>query len=242
MKLRKISSFLSAVLLSVSIWSTPVPALTGKDIVDEAVEIEKSENAGEKMLTAADTGSLGSITVKLQDTNGNLSIKGVSLALTKVADVVGGKFKIRESFASSGIDLNTIQNANELEAAASKLSQAAAKNTDVTLVTDGDGEAKADNLSAGVYLLRAVDIAGYENITPLLAAIPTFLEESGEMTYDLEILPKHTPLPQPVEKSLPQTGIDNKAFEYALISAGFFVLSGAVIAISKSGKRSKAGN
>lgn len=243
MKIKKISSFLSAVFLAVSLCSTTVPASDGKEIAGGSVEVDKSGNAGEKVLAAAEEEDLGSITVTLQDTDGSLPKKGVSFALIKAADVAGGEFRIKEPFASSGVDLNSIQNANEVEAAASRLSKIAGIKGDMTLVTDANGMAKAENLPVGVYLIFATDISGYEDITPCLVSIPTFDGESGEMVYDLEVLPKHTPLPQPEGRSLPQTGVENKAFEYAVMSVGFLILAGAAgigMAVLKNRKKKQS--
>lgn len=246
MKLKKISCLFSAVLMAVSLLSTPVLASTNGTIVDGSVEINKSTNAGEKVLTVGEEDTLGSITIKLQDTDNNLSKKDVSLAVTKVADVEGGEFKLKEAFESSEMDLNNIQNTNELEVAATKLSKiVTADNADEILTTDEDGVAKAEKLEIGVYLIFATDTKAYEDITPSLVSIPTFDDESGNMIYDIEVLPKHTAPSQSGGQDgtqvIPQTGVDNNAMEYAAISAGFLVMAGLTgIILVTSQKRKKA--
>lgn len=243
MKLKKISCLLSAVLVAVSLISTPVLASTNGDNII-TVEIDKTKNTGDKVLTVGEEGNLGSITIKLQDTDNNLSKKDVSLALTKVADVENGEFKLKESFKASEVDLNNIQNTNELDVAASKLSKTVTSdNADKILTTDEEGVAKAEKLEIGVYLIYATDTKAYEDITPSLVSIPTFDDESGNMVYDIEVLPKHTAPSQPGTQEntqvIPQTGVDNKTMEYAVISAGFLALAGLTGIIMATSKKKR---
>ncbi|MFR5556238.1 MAG: hypothetical protein ACLTKE_04930, partial [Coprococcus sp.] len=61
--------------------------------------------------------------------------------------------------------------------------------------TDADGKAIIKDLDVGVYLLYASEHKRYDDITPLLIAIPTWGEQEGDMLYDVKVIPKHTPVP-----------------------------------------------
>ena len=58
-----------------------------------------------------------------------------------------------------------------------------------------NGKAIIKDLNVGVYLLYASNDTRYDDITPLLIAIPTWGEEEGTMMYDVKVIPKHTPVP-----------------------------------------------
>lgn len=246
---RKISYFL-ATMLVLSMFSIPVMAAeqeaeneiesttdSTSDIIDGTVEVDKDSSDGEVVLTPVESEELGSISIKLEDTTKNLSKNGVKLAVVQVADVIDGEFKLLDEYSESGVDLNSIANANELEIAANKLQKIAKSGNMVT--TDSNGSASVSELPVGVYLIYAVDIAGYENITPSLVSIPTYSESIKGMSYDIEVFPKHTPLPEvSTPNSKLQTGFDDKALEYALISIGLLVVAGVVITVAyRHGKK-----
>lgn len=182
------------------------------------------------VFASADENRIGSITIKLQDTAEHLSRKDVSLALVQVADVEDGRFRLKEEYTLSGVDLNEVRSANELEIAAEKLVRIT-DNEDQILTTDEYGVANAEQLPVGVYLIYATDIKNYENITPFLVSIPSFDDEKGVMQYDVEVMPKHASLPHQELQSLPQTGFENKALEYGVLSVIFLVISGGIAVI-----------
>lgn len=264
MRIRKINGVVSFALMAVALFSVTVSASAeivsasvgtvsasaemvsasaGADTIGSIVEIDKSGNAGEQVLTAEESEILGSISVRLEDTSENRTKKGVVMGVVKVADVSGGQFEMDKAYASSGVDLNNIRNANELVIAATKLVRnAAAGEADQIITTDADGTAKTEALPVGVYLLYAVDTAQYEDISPALVSIPTFDDKKGEMVYDIEVLPKHTVPHQEGERSIPQTGMDEKILEYGLISLGFLIAAilAGVVALLVKGKKKKA--
>ena len=235
MRLRKIKYILTAVLM-LSMFSVPVMAQEVNDVVNNTVEIDKSSSSGETTLTAIDTDELGSITIQLEDTSKKHPKNDVTLAVVKVADVVNGEFVLTEDFASVEVDLNEIQNANELENAAKKLAKVNASNKSI-VITDANGTAVVSDLPVGAYLIYATDIGKYENITPFLISIPTFSEEDGKMLYDVEVLPKHSDSSVNEHTSVPNTGVDNKFFEYAVVSAAFLLSAGAVMLIFRNKKK-----
>lgn len=135
----------------------------------------------------------GSIEIQLMDGGVGTSKEGVVFEYSKVADVVDGEYELLDTYRGSGIDLNTIETAEQLEEAALQLSNY--KTTDGSCTTDTSGKAIIKDLNVGVYLLYASDDSGYDDITPLLIAIPTWGEEEGTMMYDVKVIPKHTPVP-----------------------------------------------
>lgn len=135
----------------------------------------------------------GSIEIELTDGGVGTSKEGVVFEYAKVADVIDGEYQLLDIYQESGIDLNEIETAEQLEEAALQLSNY--KTTDGSCTTDTSGKAIIKDLNVGVYLLYASDDSGYDDITPLLIAIPTWGEEEGTMMYDVKVIPKHTPVP-----------------------------------------------
>ena len=144
--------------------------------------------------------------------------------------------------------MNQIDTANELEDAAKSLMKYAKKEKGQEFVTDKTGIAKVENLTTGAYLVYAVDTAKYDDVTPLLASIPTWSEKEQTMLYDLTVIPKHSPKPT-VEQDgdradytggAMQTGLENKYVTYGLLSIFFFVLAIGVLTVTK--KKKKATN
>lgn len=135
----------------------------------------------------------GSITIRLDEGGLGTSQENVGFAVTKVADLVDGFYELKQEYKSSNIDLNKIKYAKDMEKAAEELVKIA--KTDSVIYTDKTGSAEIQDLSVGVYLVHVVEKAKYDEIVPSLIAIPTWNEESGDMLYDVEIYPKHTPWP-----------------------------------------------
>ncbi len=142
----------------------------------------------------------GSITVTLTDGAAGTSRAGVVFEYARVADVIDGEYVLTDGY--SGVDLNAVATAEEMKKAADKLAETAEPDGRVT--TDGAGTAVIGDLSPGVYLIRAVQRPNYDIVSPALATIPTWDETNGEMLYNIEIKPKHTPVPP--DPRAPQTG------------------------------------
>lgn len=140
------------------------------------------------------TQKTGSIEIELTDGEEGTSKNGVIFNYCKVADISDGQYELVEQYKGSGIDLNVIEYAEELDEAAEKLSYY--KVSDGSCKTNESGVAKIKNLKTGVYLLYVSDQKNYEEITPVLIAVPTWGEEEGTMLYDVKVYPKHTPLPK----------------------------------------------
>lgn len=170
-----------------------------------------------------DNGNVGSITIRLEHTKENRSKANVHIMAAKIAEIVQGEYVLHREYRDCGINLNMLQNANELASAAEKLEQFKPEGKEV--ITDGDGVAVITDLSAGVYLVYACDIAEYDNIMPVLIANPMWNEVTGKMVYDIEVLPKHNP-PTLETPGTPQTGDGNHAGYYILTLAGSLMIGG----------------
>lgn len=165
---------------------------------------------------------LGTIRISLTDSVDGLPKDGVKFAVLQVADIIDGNYELRDEFEKADIDLNNLENAESLEMAAEALEETAMEvglisKDQPQAITDSNGIVELTGLSVGVYLITAVDIAGYDLISPTLVAIPTWDANDQIFVYDLDIEPKHSNLPSvEVNKIDSETGknITNKDFEF----------------------------
>lgn len=265
MRFRKIAYVLS---IALALSSLPVnahaetqnPMLRG--ILGDTVIIDKGESNGDNILLPEDVlGNIsswgdgasnnsttsqeevishkGSIKISLSDMGGKNDKSNVKFALSKVAEIKDGEYKLLDDYKSSGVELNDLSSSNDLEIAANLLQKVA--KADSTLVTNSEGKCEAKDLEVGVYLLYATDIANYENITPFLISIPVWDESSKSMSYDVEVIPKHTPIPvKEVEKpKAPATGYNSKAITYAGIAGVSFILASTLLVLNNRKKIKK---
>lgn len=171
----------------------------------------------------------GSIQIKLTDGGPNTYKENVKFTWSQVANIVDGKYELLNQYKHTNVNLNEIKYADDLEKAAQTLSKVATPDGEVT--TDKNGIATIQNLPIGVYLLTVSDKAQYDNITPLLIAIPTFDEIEGKMIYDVTVQPKHTPVPPgTIVTETPdnsndgvKTGDTSPILLYGMIAIGGFV-------------------
>ncbi len=212
----KIKNFIHILLFSVILGTFFQPAkvqgATDYEI-KRKTEIMKSEVESEYKKTK----KLGSIKIRLEDISNGQSSAGVEFAIIQVAYIANGRFVVCKEFERFDVDFNTIQTASELEAIAKKLA-VSLDEIDNKIITDEMGNALTKDLEEGVYLIVALDIAEYENINPCLVSIPTFDEVEQIMKYDIEVYPKHFPSPTPEPPSIIPTGVENRVFQYSVIS------------------------
>lgn len=178
----------------------------------------------------------GSISIELEDAEKTKDKSNVKLSVNKVADVIDGEYKLTGDYSSSGLDLNVITKANDLESAANKLAKLSKVNENI-LTTDENGKGKIENLEVGVYLVNAVDIANYENITPFLISIPTWSEVDNNMIYDVNAIPKHSPIPEVKIPGVPDTSYNNKTNIYLGLAAGCALLASVAFLIKNKTKK-----
>ena len=178
----------------------------------------------------------GSISIELEDAEKAKDKSNVKLSVNKVADVIDGEYKLTGDYSSSDLDLNVITKANDLESAANKLAKLSKVNENI-LTTDESGKGKIENLEVGVYLVNAVDIANYENITPFLISIPTWSEVDNNMIYDVNAIPKHSPIPEVKTSGVPDTRYNNKTNIYLGLAAGCALLASVAFLIKNKTKK-----
>lgn len=180
----------------------------------------------------------GSISIELEDAEKTKDKSNVKLSVNKVADVIDGEYKLTGDYSSSGLDLNIniITKANDLESAANKLAKLSKVNENI-LTTDENGKGKIENLEVGVYLVNAVDIANYENITPFLISIPTWSKVDNNMIYDVNAIPKHSPIPEVKIPGVPDTSYNNKTNIYLGLAAGCALLASVAFLIKNRTKK-----
>lgn len=171
----------------------------------------------------------GSIEIQLTNGGPNTHKENVCFQWSQVANVVDGKYELLSEYKHTNVNLNELKYANDLEKASKTLAKVEKIDGEVT--TDKNGIAAIQNLPIGVYLLTVSDKAQYDNITPLLIAIPTFDEIEGKMVYNVTVQPKHTPVPPgTIVTETPdnsndgvKTGDTSPILLYSIIAIGGFV-------------------
>lgn len=150
-----------------------------------------------------DSAREGTVTIALEpaytaDSANLLSLEGVKFGLARVAAIENGKYVLLDAYKDTGVDLSSLATADSLQKAAALLEEAVLKDTPDsvrTAVTDAQGRASISNVGAGVYLLYAIDTASYELISPTLISMPSYSEQSADMAWQIDVQPKHSPLP-----------------------------------------------
>lgn len=195
--------------------SKPNQGVTGEPTDDT---ISSWGGEGENTSSNKITSKRGSLKITLPDIGGKNDKGNVKFALSKVADIKDGEYKLVDTYKDVDISLNDIKTSNDLEIASNLLQKVAS--ADKTLTTDSNGKCSVDDLEVGVYLLYAVDIAKYENITPFLISVPVWDSSSKTMSYDVEVIPKHTPLPKdtPSKSKAPATAYGGGGDIYGILS------------------------
>lgn len=235
---------IATVLLTSSFAIFPKADVNNKAVIDNnSIIIEKEASVGDVILPSKELlqeikeEQKGSILIQLDDTQKALDKENVKFSISKVADVIDGEYKLLENLSSTGIDLNSIKNSNDLEVAANKLSKVVEHEN--IIATDNSGKGKIEDLEVGVYLVKAIDIANYENITPFLISIPTWNEVDKTMDYDVNAIPKHTPLPEPNKPKVPDTNYNNKSYMYLALGSSLLLISLGTLAIGKKKENKK---
>lgn len=181
----------------------------------------------------------GSIEIQLTDGGPNTHKENVCFQWSQVANVIDGKYELLDKYKDTNINLNELKYANDLEKAAKTLAKIG--KSDGEVVTDKKGTAVIPNLPLGVYLITVSDKAQYDNITPLLIAIPTFDEIEGKMIYDVTVQPKHTPVPSgTIVTDTPDNSNDGvKTGDTSPISLYGIIAIGGLVGISTYFKKNR---
>lgn len=202
-----------------------------------------------------DPSVLGSVTVRLRDTDGNAV--GGTLAIYRVAQAVsdgsGWHLEWLDAYSSMGDDISAMTGA--ISAAysrqlASRLSAIVAAGGEGVSALEAraageDGAVTFTGLELGMYLVVQTQAAeGYSSIDPFVVTVPVEDPATGELAYDVEATPKSGPVskeepdnpPTPTpptpgtpDEPLPKTGQPWTPM-FALLAAGcVLLLAGAAV-------------
>ena len=113
------------------------------------------------------------------------------LYCSRIGGMENGSFVLEEDFIESGVDLNSLDTAEQLEKAAARI-QAYVK-SGFMIQTNEEGIARIEDLEEGVYLLNSpkTEVQGSEKILPTLLYLPSWDVEEEKMLYDVTLLPKY---------------------------------------------------
>lgn len=253
--MKMITGFKSALVIGLSLAALavlpssaaePVEALPDEVIQEDSLIIESpgQEEEGEQLIPSEEQleqiqeGKTGTIRIQLTEGKEGTSINGIRFYCIRVADIEQGEYVLNEEYSQSGIDLKSIENADQLDTAAASLAKVTSEGSEA--MTDDLGYAVFEDLDVGVYLIKAEDNASYDAVTPTLVAVPTWDEEAGEMSYDITVVPKHTPRPDTPEttNTAPQTNLNDHTAIYLALAAGCLILA-LILMMTGRGKKSR---
>lgn len=220
-KLKVLVSTLILLSIPISVMASPRAIISDSVIIDKgdgSVVIPPSEVLDEILNNETSLSNKGSITIKLADAKNNQSKEGVEFSISKIADIEDGIYKVKDDYKSVEVDLNNIKTANDLELAAELFKKVA--KTDNLMKTNANGECNIEELDVGVYLVYAKNIANYDNITPFIVSIPSWNEKDKSMSYDIQVIPKHTEIVIKEKSKVPATAYDGSSIYLALGSIG----------------------
>lgn len=220
-KLKVLVSTLILLSIPISVMASPRAIISDSVIIDKgdgSVVIPPSEVLDEILNNETSLSNKGSITIKLADAKNNQSKEGVEFSISKIADIEDGLYKVKDDYKSVEVDLNNIKTANDLELAAELFKKVA--KTDNLMKTNANGECNIEDLDVGVYLVYAKNIANYDNITPFIVSIPSWNEKDKSMSYDIQVIPKHTEIVKKEKSKVPATAYDGSSIYLALGSIG----------------------
>ena len=236
-KIKIIMSTLIIMSIPISVMALPRAIISDSVVINKgngSVVIPPSEVLDEIINTENSLLNKGSITIKLADTQNNQSKENVEFSISKIADIEDGLYKVKEDYKSVEVDLNNVKTANDLELAAELFKKVAT--TDNLMKTNVNGECNIDDLDVGVYLVYAKNIANYDNITPFIVSIPSWNETDKSMSYDIEVIPKHTKVVKKEKSKVPATAYDGSSIYLVLGSVGLIGSAALFFNVRKKGQ------
>lgn len=134
--------------------------------------------------------------------------KEMKFEYAKIGEIEDGNYVLKKEYKKSGVNLNHLKHAEDIERAAKKLSPY--MKVEGNILTDREGKAKLENLSQGIYLIR------YSKVS-VLVTIPTWDEKQQNFIYDITVIPKLE------EPEAPQTALYSPFKIYIVIAMGLFM-------------------
>lgn len=220
-KLKVLVSTLILLSVPFNVMASPRAIISDSVIIDKgdgSVVIPPSNVLDEMLNSESSLLNKGSIKIKLADTKNNHSKEGVEFSISKIADIEDGLYKVKEDYKGVDVDLNNIKTANDLELAAGLFKKVV--KTDNLMKTNANGECNIEDLDVGVYLVYAKNIANYDDITPFIVSIPSWNEKDKSMSYDIQVIPKHTEVVKKEKPKVPATAYDGSSIYLVIGSIG----------------------
>lgn len=124
---------------------------------------------------------------------GNVEIilpqKDVTICFTQVGKMEQGEFVLEFPFEKSGVNLNALRTAKQLEEAAQRLKPYISEG--FLIEPQAETRVMVENLNEGVYLINSMESAEGKTMLPTLLFLPTWDEVEGKMLYDVTVAPKY---------------------------------------------------
>ena len=166
--------------------------------------------------------------------NGNIEVKVPegqegAISCSRVGSMINGTFVLEEAYRESGVDLNELKTAGQMEQAAKCLMKY--EKSGAVFSFDKNGKTLISDLEEGVYLLHSFGKQEKE-ICPTLVFLPTWMESEKNMLYDVTVIPKFEE-----KQNVPKTGWDSRDVVYL----GFLGISLIIIVGLSCHNRFKCG-
>lgn len=140
-----------------------------------------------------------------------------TILCAKVGEKVQSEYVLLEAFQDSGINLNHLHTAKEIQRAADKLSNYIEEGAVVPVDSNGCGV--LEPLEDGVYLLKCQSETK-NDMLPILIYLPAWSEDEGFWCPEVTVIPKLCK-----DKEIPDTGWDTNEMIYlALFSLSFGII------------------
>lgn len=182
--------------------------------------------ASEDSAGGRETGSL-SLTLAVTEDGEQVPLVNVPLALYQVGTMDTDPvsyFHMASSLSGTGVDLNNLKTAADVENASRILANAvgAAGIVPLTGTTDANGNLFFDSLPKGVYLLVQTGAIDYCRVSPMLLSVP-YTSDGKTFDYDVQAFPKVEKTEKDKRGNLTVTktlhAIDNETMDFVEICA-----------------------
>lgn len=130
----------------------------------------------------------GTIQIVLENQGEEIQNRKIEFFCTKVAEYIDGKF-VSEMYHDD-IKVDQHSTANDMRDLAHTLAKKV-KKPDQTISVDSDGKATLESVSEGLYLFVVSNQKEQEEIDPFLVSMPAWNEKSGELEYEVKVIPKY---------------------------------------------------
>lgn len=167
-------------------------------MIENPGQTEEGETflSSEEVLEQVEMKRPGTIEIKWAEEKVGVMMSGIRFYCIRVADIIGGEYKLLEEYQSSGIDFHEIENSNQLEKAAIKLEEialeqlaAAAKGESAaeeeeSATVRGESAAEGGESAAAECVSAVTDSRGCASFEDLKVGVYLIMAENNE-AYDI---------------------------------------------------------